>query len=367
MCRGHAERWKILNYFRKPTPAVAICRNLPNRNELVGRFLRFSNGTSVAAPTRMRCIYGLSPVLLVAVVGCATNVPEAKSPVGAPELQQGNAAPASELVPAGTMPEEEEDDSTADLQEHHRHHHGGFAMFVAMSLDYLGTTPEQSSALKTIQRDMYSEMQPAYDAEKHLLSTVADGVAAGNVDRAKVEFAIAQLSAAASRVDDALAGSLNQIHAVLTPPQRIGLVDKIDAHFDVWNDVNAGDETASRDEHGGHLAKVARELGMSLEQVETSRANFKSSLVTAPVHYDRKEGAEYVKAFGMAFESDTFDARSLGAGGAVNAHIATWGATRMARLYEAVTPVLTADQRAKLAGALRRHSSYQRTLTGNRG
>jgi Spy/CpxP family protein refolding chaperone len=266
------------------------------------------------------------------------------------------------------MPDEEQDDSTADLQEHHRHHHhGGFAMFVAMSLDYLGTTPEQSTALNAIQRDMHSEMQPAYDAEKHLLSTVADGVAAGNVDRAKVELAIAQLSAAASRVDDAVAGSLNQIHAILTPPQRIALVDKIDAHFGVWNDVNAGDETASRDAHGGHLAKLAKELGMSPEQVEKSRANVKSSLVTGPVHYDPKEGGEYVKAFGMAFESDAFDARSLGAGGAVNAHIATWGATRMARLYEGVTPVLTPDQRAKLAAALRRHSSYQRTFTGNRG
>jgi len=316
----------------------------------------------------MKSIYGLSPILLVALVGCATNATEAKSPVGAPELQQGNAAAASEPVPAGTMPEEVQDDSTADLQEHHRHHHhGGFAMFVAMSLDYLGTTPEQTTALNQIQREMYSEMQPAYDAEKQLLSTVADLVAAGNVERGKVEFAIARLSAAASRVDDAVAGSLNQIHAVLTPPQRIGLVDKIEAHFDVWNDVNAGDESAGRDAHGGHLAKVAKELGMSPEQVEKSRANFKSSFVTAPVHYDRKEGAEYVKAFGIAFESDTFDARSLGAGGALNAHIATWGATRMARLYEAVTPVLTADQRAKLADVLRRHSTYQRTFTGNRG
>jgi Spy/CpxP family protein refolding chaperone len=316
----------------------------------------------------MRWIYGLSPVLLVAIVGCGANAPEAKSPVGSPELQEGNAAsaPASEVVPAGTMPVEDQDESTADLHEHHRHHHhGGFAMFVAMSLDYLGTTPEQNTALTKIERDMYSEMQPAYDAEKHVLSTIADGVAAGNIDRTKVETSIAQSSAAASRVDDAVAGSLNQLHAVLTPPQRIGLVDKIDAHFEVWNDVNTADETANRDAHGGHLAKVAKELGMSPDQVEKSRANFKSSFVSAPVHYDRKEGEEYVKAFGIAFESETFDATTLGAGGSVNAHIATWGATRMARFYEAVTPVLTSDQRTKLADALRRHSSYQRTFTGN--
>jgi Spy/CpxP family protein refolding chaperone len=266
------------------------------------------------------------------------------------------------------MPEEEQDDATADLREHHRHHHhGGFAMFVAMSLDYLGTTPEQSAALTKIQRDMYSEMQPAYDAEKNLLSTIADGVAAGKIDRPRVEIAISQSSAAASRVYDAVAGSLNQLHALLTAPQRIALVDKIDAHFDVWNDVNAAEEAANRDAHGGHLGKVAKELGMSPDQVEKSRANFKSSFVTAPASYDRKEGEEYVKAFGIAFEGDSFDARTLAAGGSANAHLATWGATRMARLYEAVTPVLTADQRAKLADELRRHSTYQRTFTGNRG
>jgi Spy/CpxP family protein refolding chaperone len=281
-------------------------------------------------------------------------------------LQERNATSASELVPAGTVTEADQDESTADLQEHHRHHHhGGFAMFVAMSLDYLGTTPEQSAALNKIQRDMYTEMQPAYDAEKRLLSMIADGVVAGHVDRASVEAGIAQSAAAAGRVDDAVAGSLNELHAVLTPPQRIALVDKIDAHFEVWNDVNLADETAARDAHGGHLARVAKEIGMSPEQVEKSRANFKSSFVTARFHYDRNEGAEYVKAFGIAFESDAFDARTLGAGGSVNAHIATWGATRMARFYEAVTPVLTLDQRTKLADALRRHSIYQRTFTGN--
>jgi hypothetical protein len=33
----------------------------------------------------------------------------------------------------------------------------------------------------------------------------------------------------------------------------------------------------------------------------------------------------------------------------------------MARFYEAAVPVLTADQRAKLADSLRRHANYKRT------
>jgi Spy/CpxP family protein refolding chaperone len=236
-------------------------------------------------------------------------------------------------------------------------------MFVAMSLDLLDTTPEEERVLDKIQRDMYAKMKPAYEAEKHVLSIVAEGVAVGKVDKAKVDPAIAQLSATAAQVHEAVADSLNELHGVLAAPQRIALVDKISAHFEVWDEVNSADESAERDAHGGHLGRIAKELGMSPDQVEKSRANFKSSIAGVPPHFDRKEGDDYVKAFGKAFVADVFDAKTLGT--AANAHIATWGATRMACFYEAVTPVLTPDQRTKLADTLRRHSNYQRTLTGN--
>jgi Spy/CpxP family protein refolding chaperone len=312
-----------------------------------------------SAQIRIRSICGLAPVLMIVVVGCGAGIPRTNSPVGTTEMQEP-----SELVPAGTIPEDDPDESAGDLREHHRHHHhGGFAMFVAMSLDLLDTTPEQATALNKIQGDMYAKMQPAYDAEKHLLSSVADGVAAGKIDKGKVDLAIAQLSAAAGQVHEAVADSLNQLHAVLEPQQRMALVDKISAHFEVWDEVNSADESAERDAHGGHLGRVAKELGLSPDQVEKSRANFKASVSGTPPHFDRKEAEEYMTAFGKAFAGDAFDARTLGT--AANAHIATWGATRMARLYEAVVPVLTPEQRAKLADVLRRHSNYHRTLTGN--
>ena len=198
-----------------------------------------------------------------------------------------------------------------------------------------------------------------------MLSAVADGVAAGKVDKTRVDAAIGQLSASAGQVHESVADSLNQLHAVLTPPERIALVEKIDAHFQVWDDVNAGSESADRDARGGHLARIAKELGLSPDQREKSRANFNSSFITGPVHFDRKEGEEYVKAFGKAFVSDSFDAKMLSAGSAVNAHMATWGTTRMARFYEALTPVLNPEQRARLADEIRWHSNYQRTPTGN--
>jgi Spy/CpxP family protein refolding chaperone len=232
-----------------------------------------------------------------------------------------------------------------------------------MSLDSLGATPEQATAISKIQADLHAKMQPAHDAEKNVLVTLADGMAAGKIDTAKVEAAITQVSAAAAGVHDAIVDSLNQLHGTLTPPQRVALVDKLEAHFKVWHKVNAEDEPQSGDAHGGHLGKLAKELSLSADQVEKIRAAFETSMASARTHYDAHEGNAHLKAFGSAFVSDKFDAKTLGTGGTANAHLATWGLTRMTHFYEAAAPVLMPDQRTKLADALRRHANYRRTPT----
>ncbi len=286
--------------------------------------------------------------LLATAVGCGSNTAPAASPAS-PASPAAPAAPgaSADVAPAGSTATEEEDESMADLKEHHRHHHhGGFAMFIAMSLDSLGTTPDQDAAIKKIQADMRAKMLPAHDAEKSLLSTLADGVAAGKIDQAKVAAAIAQVSSSAAGVHDAVADSLNQLHAALTPPERVALVDKVEAHIDVWRQANSEDEPAEKDAHGGHLGKLTKELGLSPDQVEKIRASFKSSGASAPAHFDATEAEAHLKAFGAAFESDTFDAKTLTTGGPANAHIATWGATRMVRLY-AATSVLSCPNNAR--------------------
>jgi Spy/CpxP family protein refolding chaperone len=307
---------------------------------------------------RMKWVSGLLPAILVVAVGCGGGSASTgdTTPGGATAAEPATSPGDVAQVGAG----EDEDESTNDLAEHHRHHHhGGFAMFIAMSVDGLGTTPDQDEAIEKIQADMHAKMQPAHDAEKVVLMTLADGVAAGNVDQAKVDAAIAQMSAASAGIHDAIADSVNQLHATLTPPQRVALVDKVEAHFEVWHHSNAPEETADRDKHGGHLGKLAKQLALSPDQVEKIRVSFKMS--NEGKHFDRGEAEQHMKAFGAAFASETFDAKSLTAGGAVNAHMATWGETRMAHLYEAAAPVLTPEQRTKLADELRRHANYKRT------
>lgn len=312
---------------------------------------------------RIPWISTLGPALLVAAMGCASGggtTTSSTGPAGSDDVAEATSPGETAQVGAG----EETDESTADSAEHHRHHsHGGFAMFIAMSLDSLGTTPDQQAAIKKIQTDLHSEMMPAHEAEKAVLVTLADGIAAGQLDQAKLDTQIAALGQASAGVHDAVASSLNELHATLTPPQRAALVDKVEAHLTVWHHTNSADEPAAKDKTGGHLGKLAKEFSLTPEQVEKVRGSFHASIAAAP-KYDRAEAEAHMKAFGDAFASDHFDAKNLSTGTAVNGHMAVWGMTRTVHFYKALIPVLTPEQRTAMSTTLRSHANYKRTETG---
>ena len=244
-------------------------------------------------------------------------------------------------------------EASEELAEHHRHHHhGGFAMFVAMSLETLNVDDAQRDAIVKIQADMHAKMQAAHDAEKDVLLALADGVAAGSVDQAKLDPAIAKLSAASADVSVGVAGSLQALHDTLTPPQRQALVDKVEAHLSVWHKSNDG--------KGGHLARLAKDLGLSPDQVEKIRGNFDTANAAAP-KYDPAEATEHMKVFAESFTADHFDAAALTAGRAVNGHMATFGMNRTVNLYKAAAPLLSPDQRTKAAESIRQHANYKRS------
>jgi len=267
-----------------------------------------------------------------------------------------------------------EDEVSADLSEHHRHHHhGGITKFISMSLDSLGVSPEQSDAVKRIQADLEAKMDRARSAEQGVVVALADGIAAGSVDHAKVDAALAQVASAAAGLHDATADSLNQLHAILTPAERVALADKVEAHWDVWKRANAvgdneadGTSTASperarsdaRPASGGHLAILAKELNLTPEQVDRIRSNLATDVKPAASRLDPQEVEACLQAFGAAFKADTFDARALRQVSSANAQLAGWGAARMAHFYEAAAPALTPDQRTSLAEMLREHANH---------
>lgn len=300
---------------------------------------------------RSTILSALAPVLVSALIACGGAAsPPAATPAAPGGATATAGTPAQADDPAAT---EEQDDASLDVQEHHRHHsHGGIPGFIAMSLDGLNVSDDQRAAIAKIQHDLHETLRASRDAEKQLLLALADGVAAGNVDRAKLDDNIARVGAESAKLHDAVADSLNALHAALTPPQRQALVDKVDAHLGVWHRENDG--------KGRHLAQLASDLGLSTDQVDKIRAAYQASNDKAP-RYDRSEAEGHVKAFGDAFVKDQFDAHALTTGGPVNAHMATWGVVREVNLFTAAAPVLTPEQRTKAADQLRRHANYKRS------
>jgi Spy/CpxP family protein refolding chaperone len=262
-----------------------------------------------------------------------------------------NSAPATEATadPAG-------DEANADLMEHHRyHHHGGVTLFIAMSLDTMGLPPEEQAAVEKIRSDLHARMEPAHVAEQSLIATLAEGLAAGSLDAAKVDAAVAQVTTAAAGVHDASAIALNQLHASLTPLERAALVDKVESHWAVWQKANAEETGASRPE--GRLARLATDLDLTTDQVDKIRSALAEGMRAVP-KLDPTEIDAHLRDFSAAFRSDRFDAKGLSGASIADAHIVGWGAAHLAHFVEAVAPVLTPDQRNALAEQLREHASH---------
>jgi Spy/CpxP family protein refolding chaperone len=258
-------------------------------------------------------------------------------------------------APPPAVPVDVVDEAADDVTEHDSHHHyGGLAMLVAMSLDTLGIDPAQLPAVDDVRRDLYERMEPARAAERALLQALADGVAADLIDSARVEDALSRLASATTGLSERTATDLSQLHSILRPEQRAALVDKVDAHWTLWQRAN-GEDPSGAEKRRGRLDKLTIELELTPAQVEKVRAGIEAAREgSRPMAFEEIEAR--VHAF-EAFRGESFDPTPL-ASDAPSVHLASWGAARMARFFETLSPVLDTDQRSKLAGILRDHASH---------
>jgi Spy/CpxP family protein refolding chaperone len=257
-------------------------------------------------------------------------------------------------MPAPSASATAQEDPVADeLRDYHRHHHhGGVAAFIAMAADTLGLDPAKKAQVEQIETDLRAKMAPARDAEHDVLATIADGVAAGKVDGAKVDAQVAKVAAASAGIHTASADALTKLHDTLSPVERNALADKVLAHWEVWQKVNAEEKAASH-EKGTHLARLTELLALTPDQVAAIEKSLGAEPAPTP-QTDPKPVDAYVQAFATAFRQDKFDPKTLNPQATASAgHIARHGDARMARFYEAIAPVLTPDQRTKLATHLR--------------
>ncbi|HSY21429.1 MAG TPA: hypothetical protein VK841_04905 [Polyangiaceae bacterium] len=289
----------------------------------------------------------------------ASAAPATPQPaVAATQAPLPTAAPTPAPAAEAPAPDPQEDEETAsEIVEHHRHHHrGGIVAFIAMSLDTIGANDDQRAAIEKIQTALRVKLEPARVADQKLATVLADGIAAGSIDKAKVDAAIAKLAETSKGVHAAIADSLNELHGVLDDAERAALVDKVEAHWQVWKDANEEGAKAGEPREHGRIEALARALALTPDQVDKVRDAIRKA--PAAHKFDEDKVAAHLAAFGTAFEAANFDAKKLSGGDAINANLTSWGATSMAHFYEAILPVLTPDQRTKLAERVREHGNH---------
>lgn len=297
---------------------------------------------------------GLAAVVLAGVLGTAC----AESTAQPPNTANGNPEGAQ---PAGTEASEDMSPEAQELRSLHRNTHGGFVRYALLSIPSLGVSKEQEAAVEQVRADIHAKLRPAHEADAALLNILADGVAAGAIDMPKVDAATAKIGEVATQMDDATNDDLNRLHGILNPAERAALVDKVEAHFLIWQKANAEHENhANQEQEGGHIYHLAQVLALSPEQVQKIDAAFTSSMAAftaAHGKWDPKAAEDHFRAFAAAFAADQFDAKTLTTADKANQSVTSWGSMRMVRMYEAMTPVLTPDQRTKLAALLREHAT----------
>jgi len=292
---------------------------------------------------------GVAAVLLLGLAACGGEAANTQPNTG------GTGTTSSDTVDDAQI--------TADLTEHHGHHHGGFTHLVILSVETLGGTPEQHDKIEKVRADLLAKTMPVRDANKNLLTVLADVLADGIAtpeENAKVDGAVAQLATAASAAHAASADALNQLHEILDAAQRTTLVEKVQAHWQVWRQANAEEDKDNNglpDAEERRLAHMTKLLALTADQVEKIKTGLKTAMANLPGKLDPAEVDAHVKAFGDAFVQATFDVKSLHTGEGVSSHLAAAGAGRMARFYTVVAPILTADQRTKLADHFRKHEN----------
>jgi len=222
-------------------------------------------------------------------------------------------------------------------------------MFIHMAVDSLGVSPEKKAQIEKIQSDLHAAMKPSREASRNVLTVLADGVAAGSIDKAKVDAAVAKEDAAAAGVHAATESALDQLHEALSPAERAALVDKVQAHAEVWKKNTHDEEYGSKDKEG-HLGALTEGLGLTPDQADKISAALKKD---APAKPDAAALDAHLKAFEEAFVADKFDAKTLATANAANTYVAKNGSARLVRFYTIVTPLLTPEQRTKLAAHLR--------------
>lgn len=226
---------------------------------------------------------------------------------------------------------------------------------VKLAGDALGDVPltaSQRAAIEKLAADAEARHAPVRAAHHDLALAIAAQVQAGQIDRAALQPKIDALVAALRATQPADRASLEQLHEILTPDQRVAFVDALQARIH----HGVGDAKAKHP-----LAQWATDLQLSDDQktqIKTAlRQRFQAMRQERAAAGARgeppwAEAHERGHAVLEAFEQDRFVMDAVAPAQDLSRKAAR-GTDRMLGMIETVLPILTPEQRSIAAQKLR--------------
>lgn len=208
---------------------------------------------------------------------------------------------------------------------------------------------DQTVKLQAIEDRLRAAGAPRRAAQKDLAELFAKSLEAAKLDDVAVDAQIDRIAQLADAEKNATADALNDVHAMLTPAQRLEVVDLTKQ---AWKN-----HEGKMHEGGGfgmHMKQLAEDLKLTDAQKQAFHDKFDSMPKPDKSQFEGMKGK--MKKVADAFVSDSFDAKALGVGDK-GATMAKNFATRMSNMVAASIEILDANQRAMLAAKIRERAA----------
>lgn len=342
----------------------------------------------------------LSSVLASALlVACGGSQPEPETP--APPAAEQPAPVAQATAAATSAPAPAAAEAAPPPAPEKPKPPPGLAMLFS-AIGELKLTAEQKPTVEAIQADMLKSAEPPVEAQAQLTVDIADGVAAGKIDKKKTGEDVKALVANADEGAAKMQDTANRLHKALDPEQRKQLADSMAAKHEEHNKkmeemlakgpdgagppgkeemkpgAAAGHSGApgQMKEHGhghghgdgegmgmmmchhmrSHLDMIAEAATLTPEQKDKlgKKLDAEVKAEQAKMKAHMKEMDKKSKAVGDAFKTDKFDAKKVGLG-VERSKMAKEMAEKRVKMAELVLGILTPEQRGKFADHIREH------------
>jgi len=280
---------------------------------------------------------------LLALAGCAPSCQSHGEPPGAAAQPDADGAPAEPILSA-----------TASAPEPHAPRpprHGGLVGLLLRAARETSGTPEQKATLLGIQQTLH-DTEPPLTPLKDYQSDLAAGIREGQLVLPKLQADYAAIDKVVLAQEEKQAEALDALHAALDAPGRHTLVAAARARLEFLDgglDAGTGVEAAWVKHR---LARVTGDLSLDDAQKAKVAAILLKSSSPPQVTEARKETMrKHGDAVLTAFDQDVFDAKKLDLSATGTGAPAHQSLEHEVTLIGQILPLLTPEQREKLAVA----------------